>query len=103
VPCILGAPDQVSDDEVPIPHLHATPPSPPSARAAATLLADSDDEVPLLRFSPRTALLSCCGDAVVPFPHPIICCLSSSASSPIVRPQPALQAGSLGRCPLGYG
>jgi hypothetical protein len=34
-----------SDDEVPIPRLHVTVPPQPSARAAATSLADSDLEV----------------------------------------------------------
>jgi hypothetical protein len=41
----------------------------------------------------------CYGDAEVPLPRPGVSCLSSSP--PIVRPQPALQAG--GRCPLGNG
>jgi hypothetical protein len=62
-----GAPDQVSDDEVPIPPLHVTP---LLARAAATLLADSGDAVPIPRFSRRTALLSCDGDATVPLRCP---------------------------------
>jgi hypothetical protein len=33
---------------------------------------------------------------------PDVSCLSSSPSSPIVRHQPALQAGGRGRCPLGF-
>jgi hypothetical protein len=62
----LRAPDQVSDDGVP----RHCPPR-PSSCAAATSLADSDDEVPIPRLSCRTALLSCYGDAAVPLPHPV--------------------------------
>jgi hypothetical protein len=68
VPCRSGAPDQVSDDEAPIPCLHVTPPPPPrhSARAAAVSPADSDDEVPIPRFSHHPALVSCCGSSPAP-------------------------------------
>jgi hypothetical protein len=74
-----------------------------SAHAAAPSHADSDDEVLILRFSHRAALGLCDGDAEVSLPRPSVSCLSSSPSSPIVRPQPALQAGGLCRCPLEYG
>jgi hypothetical protein len=80
-------------------HLHVTSSPQPSACAAAPSPADSDYEVPIPRFSHRTALVSCYGDAEVPLPSPGVSCLSSSPSPPIVRPQPALQAGG----PLGYG
>jgi hypothetical protein len=65
VSSVSGTPDQISDGEVPIPLLRATSPPQPSARAAAPLPADSDDEVPIPRFSHRTALVSCYGDAEV--------------------------------------
>jgi hypothetical protein len=71
-PQVSGTPDQISDDEVRIPRLHGTFLPQPSAHA----------EVSLLR--------------------PGVSCLSSSPSPPIVHPQPALQAGGCGRCPLGY-
>jgi hypothetical protein len=57
--------------------------------------------VPIPHFSHRTALVSCCGAAEVPFSRPGVSCLTSSPSPPILRPQPALQAG--GRCPPGCG
>jgi hypothetical protein len=41
VPCVFGISDLVSNDEVPIPCLHVPSPQRPSARAAATSLADS--------------------------------------------------------------
>jgi hypothetical protein len=62
----LRAPDQVSDDGVP----RHCPPR-PSSRATATSLAGSDDEVPILRFSRLTALLSCYDDAAVSLPRPV--------------------------------
>jgi hypothetical protein len=73
------------------------------ARAAATSLADSDDEVPIyFQYIQRgTALLSCYGDAEALLPRPSVSRLSSSTSPPIVRPQPAPQAG--GRGTFGYG
>jgi hypothetical protein len=83
-----GSPNQVSDDEVPIPRLHVTSPPRPSARAAATSPADSDDEVPIPCFSHRTDLVSCYGDAEAPLPRPSVSHLSSSTSPPIVRLNP---------------
>jgi hypothetical protein len=56
VPCVPGAPDQVTNDEVPIPCMSPPPPR-PCARAAATLLVDSDDKVPILCFSHRSGFL----------------------------------------------
>jgi hypothetical protein len=99
---VSGDPDQVSDDEVPIPRLHVTSPPQPPARAAAISPADSDDEVPIPHFSHLTALLSCYGDAAVPLPRPSVSRLSSSTSPPILRLQTAPQAGGCSRCPLGY-
>jgi hypothetical protein len=58
-PEVSGAPSQISDDEVPIPLLHVTSLPQPSAHAAAPSPADSDDNVPILCFSHRTALVSC--------------------------------------------
>jgi hypothetical protein len=56
VPCVSGAPGQVSHDEVPIPCLRVSPPPPRcSARAAAALPAERDDEVPIY-FSPTVLL-----------------------------------------------
>jgi hypothetical protein len=55
-PCVFGASNPVSDDEVYIPCLHVPPPRRPSAHAAAASLADSDDVVPIPRFSPCSAL-----------------------------------------------
>jgi hypothetical protein len=103
VSCVSGPPDQISDDEVPIPPLNVTSPTQLSARAAAPSSADSDDEVPIQHFSHHTALVSCHGDAEVPLLRPSVSCLSSSPSPPIDRPQPALQAGGGSRCPLRYG
>jgi hypothetical protein len=74
-----------------------------SAHAAAPSPADSDDEVLIPRFSHCAALVLCDCAAEVSCPHPGVSCLSSSPSPPIARPQPALQAGGHGRCPLGYG
>jgi hypothetical protein len=48
VPCMFGALDLVSDDEVPFACLHAPTPFRHSAHAAAASLAESDDEVPIL-------------------------------------------------------
>jgi ABC-type iron transport system FetAB ATPase subunit len=42
-PQVSGAPNKVSDDEVPIPCLHVTSHPQPSACAASTLPANSDD------------------------------------------------------------
>jgi hypothetical protein len=76
--CMLGAPNQISDDEVPIPGLYVTSPPQPSAHAATSSPAHSDDEVPIPRFSHGTVLVSCYGDAEVPLPCPRVSCLSSS-------------------------
>jgi hypothetical protein len=100
---VSGTPNQISNDEVPIPHLRVTSPPQPSAHAAAPSPADSEDEDPIPRFSHPTAPVSCYGDAEVPHPGCGVSCLSSSPSPPIVRPQSALKAGGRGRCPLGYG
>jgi hypothetical protein len=77
---VSGAPDQVSDDEVPIPCQHVTTPPRPSAPAAAPSPADRDDEVPIPQFSHCTALLSCYGDAEVPLPLPSLSRLFSSTT-----------------------
>jgi hypothetical protein len=103
VSCVSGAPDPISDDVDPISRLHVTSPHELSAHAAAPSPAESDDEVPIPRFSHRTALLSCYGDAEVLLPRPGVSCLSSSPSPPFVRPQPALQADDRSQCLLGYG
>jgi hypothetical protein len=100
VPCVSGAPDHVSDDEVPIPCLHVTLPPRPAARAAATSPANSDDEVPIPRFSHRPALLSRCGDAEVSLLPSSVSRFHSSTSPPI---QSAPQPGGRIRCPLGHG
>jgi hypothetical protein len=55
-PQVSCTPDQVSDDEFLILHLHVIYHLRPSGRAAATLPANSDDEVPLPRLSHCTAL-----------------------------------------------
>jgi hypothetical protein len=54
--------------------------------------------ISMVVFSMFQPLVLCDGDAEV---CPGVSCLSSSP--PIVRPQPALQAGCRGKCPLGYG
>jgi hypothetical protein len=65
---MFGASDQVSDDEVPDPFLHV-----PShwrlkpAHAAAALLADSDEQVPIPHVPPRSALVPCDSDDEVLF------------------------------------
>jgi hypothetical protein len=61
VPCMLGASDLVSDEDVPIPRLHVSSPSalqPPSPHAPAASLADSGDEVPIPCNPSPSALLS---------------------------------------------
>jgi hypothetical protein len=65
VPCMSGAPVQVSDDEFPISCLHVTSPPRPAAHAAAASPTDSDDELPIPRFSHHPALVSWDGDAEV--------------------------------------
>jgi hypothetical protein len=83
---VTGAPYQVSDDEVPISCLHVTSPPRPSAHAAAASPIDSDDELPIPRFSHHLALVSCYGDAEVPLLRRIVSHLCSSTSPSIVRP-----------------
>jgi hypothetical protein len=68
-----GTLDQISDDEVPSPCLPATSPPQPSARAAATVPADSDDKVPIPHCSHRPALVSFYAE--VPLLHPSFPCL----------------------------
>jgi hypothetical protein len=51
VPKVSGTSDQISNDEVPIPRLHAAAcpfPPQPAAHAAVSSPAGSDDEVPTL-------------------------------------------------------
>jgi hypothetical protein len=86
-----GAPDQGGDDEVPLRRLPVPPPR-PFARATASSLADSDNDVPSPLILHRAALLLCYGDAAIPLRRPGVSRLSSSTSPPIVRPQPAPQA-----------
>jgi hypothetical protein len=96
-----GASDQVRDDEVPIPCLHATSPFWPSAHAAVTSPADSDDEVPIpishtallwFRVMVMLRVLSCASVFLVfALPPPILLCDSKTAP----------QAGGRGECPLG--
>jgi hypothetical protein len=58
-----GASDLVSNAEVSIPCLHVPLlPTGPAAHAAAALVADSDDGVPILRFTHCPALVLCDGD-----------------------------------------
>jgi hypothetical protein len=47
---VSGTPDQIRDDEVPIPRLHVTSPPQPSAPSAAPSPGDSDDEVSVPHF-----------------------------------------------------
>jgi hypothetical protein len=101
VPCVSGAPDQVSDDKIPIPCLQVSPPPRPSAHTTAASPADSDDELPIPRLSHRPALVSCYGDVALPPLRPRLSRLCSSTSPPIVCPQPAPKAARCGRCPLG--
>jgi hypothetical protein len=85
---VSGTPDQISDDEVPIPRLHAYATFPPqlSAQAAVLSPADSDDKFLNPCFSHRAALVLCDGDDDVSLPRPGVSSLSSSPSPPIVRP-----------------
>jgi hypothetical protein len=91
--CVSNAPDQVSDDEAPISCLHVTSPPHSSARAAPASPDNSDDDIPILRFSHRPALVSCSGDAEVLLLRPSLSHPYSSTTPPIIRPRPALQAG----------
>jgi hypothetical protein len=76
---VSSTPDQISDDEVP--RLHVTSPPQPFDHAVAPLPADRDDDVPISRFSHRTALVSCYDDAEVPLLRPGVSCLLSSSPS----------------------
>jgi hypothetical protein len=99
-PQVSGTPDQISDDEGCIPRLHGTLPPQPSAHASPPALAD---KVLIPLFSHRAVLVLYDGDAEASLPRTGGPCLSSYPSPPIGQPQPALQAGGHGRCPLGYG
>jgi hypothetical protein len=70
MPFVFGASSWVSDDDVPIPCLHVPSPRQPSAHAMTASLAESDNDVPILRIPPRSALVSCDSDdeALVPLP-----------------------------------
>jgi hypothetical protein len=76
------------------------PPRQYSAHGAAGPLVDNDGEVPIPRFSSRSALALCGIADEVLLLRPMLSCLSS-ISHPCVHTQPAPQAS--GRCPLGYG
>jgi hypothetical protein len=80
---LFGASAAVNYDVVPIPCLCVLSPKQPSAHAAASLLADSTDEVPISRIPPRSPLLSCDSGAEVLIPCPMLSC-SSSTSHPSV-------------------
>jgi hypothetical protein len=81
--------------------LHVSPDTCPTAEwhiihslcAAAASPAESEDDVPISRFSHCPALVSCYGDSAVPPPCPSLSCRSSSTSPPIARPKP---------CPTGW-
>jgi hypothetical protein len=75
---VSGDSDPVND-EVSIPCLHVPSPRQPSARAAAASVAESDDEVPMSRIPPRSALASCDGDDEVLIPRPILSCPASTS------------------------
>jgi hypothetical protein len=63
---VFGAPDQVSDDEVPIICLHVASPPRPSACGAAASPAGSDGAVPIPRLFRRPALVLWSDDAAIP-------------------------------------
>jgi hypothetical protein len=94
-----GAPDQVSDDEVPIPHLHVTSPPSPSALAAATSPAVRDDEIPILVFSDHTALVLSFRDAKASLLRTSVSRLSSSTLLLFALNLPCRLAADA----LGYG
>jgi hypothetical protein len=96
MPCLSGAPDQVSDDEVPIPRLHVTATPRPSAYAAAISPADSDDDAPIPLLSLYCSDFMLCSSPAPQCFSPLLLHLHSYWS-----PQPVPQAG--GRGPLGYG
>jgi hypothetical protein len=75
---VSGTPDQISDDEVHIPRLHGTFPPQPFAHAAAPSPANSDDEVLILRFSHRAAVVLCNDNAEVSLPCHGVSCLYAS-------------------------
>jgi hypothetical protein len=60
----------------------------------ATLLADSDGEVPMPHFTYCPALVSCASDCEVLIPIPRLFRLSSSTSPPFVCPQGRLRSES---------
>jgi hypothetical protein len=69
---VLTASDLVSDEKVPIPGLCVPPPRQPSALAATTSLAGSDDEVHILHIPPHSALASCDSDDDAFLLHPLL-------------------------------
>jgi hypothetical protein len=119
-PCVFDATDLVSDNKVPIPCLHVLPPREPSAHASAASLASSDDEVLILRFSPRSAVVVCATITVsedevlilhsllfVPplLPITLFALLSMADSDALLLlcTHHAPQACGCGGCPLGSG
>jgi hypothetical protein len=84
---MLDFPHLFSDDDVPIPCTHVPSPQQPSTVAAPALLADSDDEDPILRNLPLSAVAVCDGDDKALIPH--VCFLvPPSNSRPFVCPAP---------------
>jgi hypothetical protein len=77
---VYGAPDQVSDDEVPIICLHVASPPRPSACAAAASPASSDGAVPIPRSSLGPTLDLWSDDAAIPFVGPILLLLGQYVS-----------------------
>jgi hypothetical protein len=60
---------------------------PPTAFTSSTCLY-SDDEIPIPRFSHRTALVSCHGDAEVPLQHLSYCLPSNCRAGWRLQPMP---------------
>jgi hypothetical protein len=80
--------------------IHVASPPRPFAHSVAASLSDSDDEVPIPRFTPLSALLQRDNVDEVLIPEPMLSHFPSPFHS-FIRPQPVPQTGSRG--PLGYG
>jgi hypothetical protein len=66
------------------------------------MLRPPSQQTELMKFPPRSALVSCHSNDGVLLTCPTFSC-APSISHPFLRPQPALKAPGRGQCPLGYG
>jgi hypothetical protein len=75
VPCASGALDVASDDEVPIPCLYVPSPLQLSDHAAAASIPETAADVPIWRFPPCSALVSCSSNDKALIQCPTLSCV----------------------------